>query len=429
MPRYRLAALFALIFTAASVATPAAQQLPVREMYPQLPRNPYCLRAACGYGRDGIVEPYTGGGLSGSSARAYAESGDQLFESSRATLLSWVSPREMAGMPQNANDIWGYVSPRGREYAIVGLLTGTAFVEVTDPGNPKVVGFIRGEASDWRDMAVYDRFAYSVNEAGGGVQIIDLRRIDHGTVRLVGNFTKAGLWTAHNIYVNPDSGYAYLLGSNVARGGLVALNLDNPRVPALEPVAWDTAYVHDVQVVTYKRGRNKGREIAFAFTGPLGLHIIDVTDKAAPVTMSHLRYTNATYGHSGALSPDGRFLYVNDELDERFSDAVSEMTTYVVRVGDLSNPVLMKKIGWGLAAIDHNSMIQNDRIYMSGYTGGLRIIDVRRPKAPRARGFFDTHPETDAGVFRGAWGVFAGFPSGNVIVSDIARGLFVIRPE
>ncbi len=429
MNRYRLAAVLALVFTAASVATPYAQQLPVREQFPQLPQNPYCLKAACGYGRDGIAETYTGGGLSGRSIRAYAESNDQIFQSSHARLRSWVSSGEMAGTPQNSNDIWGYVSPRGREYAIVGLLTGTAFVDVTDATEPNVVGVIPGEPSDWRDMAVYDRFAYSVNESGGGVQIIDLRRIDRGQVSLLGNFTDGGLRTAHNIYVNPDSGYAYLLGANVARGGLVALDLRNPRKPVAEPIAWDTAYVHDVQVVTYKRGRNRGREIAFAFTGPLGLHIIDVTDKAAPVTLSHLRYANATYGHSGALSPDGRFLYVNDELDERLNGKVKEMTTYVVRVGRLTNPVLVRQIGWGVEAIDHNSMIQGNKLYMSGYTGGLRIIDISRAKKPRALGFFDTHPETDMGLFRGAWGVFAGFPSGNVIVSDIGRGLFVVQPQ
>jgi len=429
MFRYRLAAVLALMFTAASVATPYAQQAPVREQFPQLPSNPYCLKAACGYGRDGIVAPYTGGGLSGRSARAYAESSEQLFESSQARMLSWISSVEMAGTPQNSNDIWGYVSPRGREYAIVGLLTGTAFVEVTDPVEPRVVAFVPGEPSDWRDMAVYDRFDYSVNESGGGVQIIDLRRIDRGQVSVVSNLTDAGLRTAHNIYVNPDSGYAYLLGSNISRGGLVAVDLRNPQVPVVEPISWNTAYVHDVHVVTYQRGRNKGREIAFAFTGPLGLHIIDVTDKAAPATLAHLRYANATYGHSGALSPDGRFLYVNDELDERFSNSVDEMTTYVVRVGNLSNPVLIRQIGWGISAIDHNSMVQNGRLYISAYTGGLRIIDISEPKQPRALGFFDTHPETDLGLFTGAWGVFAGFPSGNVIVSDIARGLFVVRPQ
>lgn len=390
MSRYSLAALLALSLIAASPATPYAQQFPTNDD---------------------------------------AESGDQLFQSSHARLLSAVSSTEMTGVSQKTSDIWGYVSPRGHEYAIVGLATGTAFVEVTEPEAPRVVGFIPGAPSAWRDMAVYDRFAYSVNESGGGVQIIDLRRIDRGEVRLFGNFTEAGLRTAHNIYVNPDSGYAYVVGSNIAGGGLLVLDLSNPKSPVLEPIAWDTADVHDVHVVTYKRGRNKGREIAFAFTGPLGLHIIDVTDKSAPVTLSHLRYANVTFGHSGALSPDGRFLYVNDELDERLAPEVDEMTTYVVRVGNLRAPVLTRQLGWGLPAVDHNSMVQNDRLYISGYTGGLRIIDISRSQRPRAFGFFDTHPETDLALFRGAWGVFAGFPSGNVIVSDIERGLFVVEPQ
>lgn len=390
MSRYRLAALSALFLTATTVATPYAQQLP------------------------------PGAGF---------ESGDPFFQSSHSRLLSWVSSAEMAGRPEHTNDIWGYVSPKGREYAIVGLATGTAFVEITDPEDPRVVGFIPGARSAWRDVAVYDRFAYSVNETGDGVQIIDLRRIDRGQVRLLGSFTEAGLQTAHNIYVNPVSGYAYVVGSNIAGGGIVALDLRNPRIPVVEPIAWDSASVHDVHVVTYQRGRNKGREIAFAFTGPLGLHIIDVTDKGKPVTLSHLRYANATFSHSGALSPDGRFLYVNDELDERLADGVDEMTTYVVRVRNLRAPVLTKQIGWGIAAIDHNSMVQNGKLYISAYTGGLRIIDISRAHNPRAFGFFDTHPETDLALFKGAWGVFAGFPSGNVIVSDTERGLFVVQPQ
>ena len=93
-------------------------------------------------------------------------------------MRAWLSPVDMVGEPVTANDIWGYTSPRGREYAIVGLATGTAFVEITDADNPVTVAFIRGAASLWRDMAVYDEFAYSVNEGGDGVQIIDLRRID-----------------------------------------------------------------------------------------------------------------------------------------------------------------------------------------------------------------------------------------------------------
>ncbi|HJO04732.1 MAG TPA: choice-of-anchor B family protein [Acidobacteriota bacterium] len=424
MHRGCLLVAMALLLSAASVATPYAEQLPAGQSPGNLVSNPYCLVGGCGYGRDGIPAPYAGGGLAGRSARAYSRSADPVFGAKRTNLLSWVSSADMIGTPTNANDIWGYTSPSGREYAIVGLKTGTAFVEITDPVNPQFVRLVRGAVSDWRDMAVYRSYAYSINETNDGIQVIDLTQIDDGIVSLSRTVKDAGLYRAHNIFVNEDSGYAYVLGSNIARGGLLAADLSDPANPVLEPINWEVAYVHDVIVTTYKRGRNKGREIAFAFTGRFGLHIIDVTD---PITLANLRYDNATYGHSGSLSANGRFLYVNDELDERANSDVDRMTTYIVRVGDLENPVLIDTIAWDARTIDHNSMIQDGRMYMSAYQGGLRVIDVEDPRRPKAYGYFDTHPEGETATFTGAWGIYAGFPSGNVIVSDIERGLFVIR--
>ena len=427
MHRGSLLVAAALLLIAASVSTPYAEQLPTGRSPGNLPSNPYCLTGGCGYGRDGIPEAYAGGGLVGRSARAYSRSSDPVFGSKRTSMLSWMSSTDMVGRPTNSNDIWGYTSPSGREYAIVGLKIGTAFVEITDPVNPHFVGLVDGATSDWRDMAVYRSYAYSINETGDGIQVIDLSRIDRGSVSLVQTVTDDGLLRGHNIAVNEDSGYAYVLGANIARGGLLAVDLSDPESPRLEPINWEVTYVHDVLVSTYKKGRNKGREIAFAFTGTFGLHIIDITDKATPTTLAHLRYDNATYGHSGALSANGRFLYVNDELDERNNPDVNRMTTYVVRVGNLKRPVLIKKVAWKTRAIDHNSMIQGNRMYVSAYQGGLRVIDIEKPRKLKAYGYFDTHPEGENATFTGAWGVFAGFPSGNVIVSDIERGLFVIR--
>ena len=387
-----------------------------------------CGIGGCGFGLDGFPEPFVGPGIAGAPGLVAARAALQ-FDSSGVRLLSWLTTRDLNGSPTAGSDIWGYVSPSGREYAIVGLQRGTAFVDITRPNRPDVLQVIKGGSSAWRDMAVYDEFAYSVNERGDGLQVIDLRDIDAGNVKLRQNLQQSGLETSHNVFVNEQSGYLYLLGSNLSRGGLVAVDLADPLNPVIEPINWNVTYVHDVQVVTLKKGKNAGREIAFAFTGPMGLHIIDVTDKANPKTISNLRYKNATYGHSGALAPSYKFLYINDELDERSNATVKQLTTYVVKVKNLAKPRLLRAVVQDTEAIDHNSMVAGTNLYMSAYTAGLRVMSIKNRKRPRVTGFFDTYPADDSATFTGAWGVFAGFPSGNVIVSDVERGLFVLRAK
>ena len=78
------------------------------------------------------------------------------YECSNVDLLSYVPLSEL-GCSGQGNDIWGWTDPETkREYAIAGCADGTSFVDVTDPINPKVLGFIRTHtfSSNWRDMKV-----------------------------------------------------------------------------------------------------------------------------------------------------------------------------------------------------------------------------------------------------------------------------------
>ena len=72
---------------------------------------------------------------------------------------------------EDGNDIWGYTSASGREYALMGTTSGTSFIEVTNPGNPQIVGYIDGPNSLWRDVKTYGPFAYIVSEGGSGIAI------------------------------------------------------------------------------------------------------------------------------------------------------------------------------------------------------------------------------------------------------------------
>ena len=42
-------------------------------------------------------------------------------------------------------------------------------------------------------------------------------------------------------------------------------------------------------------------------------------------------------------------------------------------------------------------------------------------------GYFDTYPNNNNTAFNGVWNVYPYFPSGNIIISDIDDGFFVIR--
>lgn len=363
------------------------------------------------------------------------------FPAQGMVLQSWMPLNLFPNAQISSADIWGYVSPSGREYAILGLRKGTAFVEVTDPVNPVLVAYIAGSDSLWHDNTVVGNYAYLVSDSSGvGVQIADLTQIDSGVVTLAATRTfGVGLSTTHTVVSNPDSGYVYLCGTNINNGGLTALRTTGAGATPTNPViagAWTVRYVHEAQIVSYTTGPYAGKEIAFCFTGgPAsgntaggGLDIVDVTDKANMVQIGSLRYPGLRFCHQGWVSEDKQYLYINDELDE--GSTVSVTTTRMVDISNLANPVLAGTNGTftnGRTAVDHNLYVKGNLIFEGNYRSGLRVFDATNPTAPVEVAWFDTFPESDTANFNGVWGNYPFLPSGNILVSDIERGLFVLR--
>ena len=67
--------------------------------------------------------------------------------------------------------------------------------------------------------------------------------------------------------------------------------------------------------------------------------------------------------------------------------------------------------------------------YLANYTAGIRVLDLSQigDKSLTEIGFFDTYPENDNTAFDGVRNVYPFFISNNIIISDIDRGLFIIR--
>ncbi|MCZ6734253.1 MAG: choice-of-anchor B family protein [Planctomycetota bacterium] len=345
------------------------------------------------------------------------------FTSDNVNLLSQIPLSGFPSNPTSANDCWGYTSPSGREYALMGVRDALVVVEITTPSSPVIVGQVTHSNCLWGDVKVYGDYCYVVNECGGGIDVIDLADVDNGNVTLVGQVTKGGLATSHDIAIDTDSGFLYLCGANINGGRLVAWDLSDPANPTLagQVPSSQGAYVHDAQIVTYTSGPYAGKQIAFCANGGIGLDIYDVTNKSNMFRLSRTTYPNLSYCHQCWLSDDRQYLYLDDE-----TDGVNE--TVIFDVTDLSNPLLVNTYSSGVSATDHNLYVRDGFIYEAEYHAGLRIFCADDPVNPVQVGWFDTYPENDGSGFDGAWGVYPFFPSGTVIVSDINRGLFILDP-
>jgi choice-of-anchor B domain-containing protein len=364
-------------------------------------------------------------------------------------LLGQLPLTSFAGPPSIGSAIISYTSPGGREYAIIGMSNGKHFVDVTDPTNPTVVGFVATPSSSaWQEMCVKNGYCYGVSEHNK-LAIIDIRDIDNGNINYVGEWsttitgvdgiTQYTYGRSHTAQASKINDVIFLNGSSgFDRRYFIALNVSNPEIPVIQSyirhydpalnIGGDVLYVHDCTIVTYDSGPYAGKEIAFLCCGPDGLWTADVTDPNNMVLLGHNQYLpTGTYCHSGSLSADKKYFYVNDEFDEA-QGAVTSNSTHIINVEDLSNPVFVRTDQHGLNIIDHNSTVENGHLLVSSYRGGLRVFKFETPTELTEIGHYDTYPAADAADYEGNWGVDGGFPSGNLILSDRQTGLYVVDP-
>ena len=90
-------------------------------------------------------------------------------------LVSWMPKASLGGA--NSNDNWGWTSPAGVEYALVGASHGLAIFEL---GRQSAVATVTyGGRSYWRDVKVYNGHAFVVSEATAhGLAVFDLSRLE-----------------------------------------------------------------------------------------------------------------------------------------------------------------------------------------------------------------------------------------------------------
>jgi len=361
------------------------------------------------------------------------------YPCSNVDLMAFLPLSQIGG--GSGNDIWGWTdSTSGDEYAIMGLSNGTAFVDISDPVNPVYLGHLPPHTgvpnSSWRDIKTYKDHAFIGSEApNSGMQVMDLMQllnVSNPPVTFVETAFYLGFSSSHDIVINEDSDYAYAVGlnnGNCARG-LHFVDIFNPTSPQAAGCFSSDGYTHDAQCVNYTGpdADYQGREICFAYNEDT-LTIVDVSDKTVPVQISRTGYPNSEYTHQGWLTEDQAYLLMGDEGDELKLGGPTR--TLMWDVANLDAPSYLGFHSGTAISIDHNQFIVGNFSYQANYRSGLRILDISDIANANLVevGFFDIYPSNDSANYSGAWGVYPFFASGNVIVSGIEQGLYILRPN
>jgi choice-of-anchor B domain-containing protein len=308
---------------------------------------------------------------------------------------------------------WGWTdTTTGREYALLGNFSGTSIVEITNPNALVERDFVPGVSSSWRELQVYQHYAYVVSEGGGGTQIIDLAYLPD-SVHLVKNFvfTQGGNSTTYSHTLHIKDGYMYLNGCAAwSPGGIVIFDLADPVNPVFKSV-YTRNYVHDCFV-------RHDTIFAAAIYG-IGADIISVTNKSNPQYLYTVTYPGSGT-HNTATTADGRYLFTTDEIGS---------TAKTLKVWDLSSPPSFPKVAEYVGsptAIVHNAFVKDSMVIMSYYTAGMRVINIADPTSPVEVGGYDSYPSDDNAAYTGAWSVYPFFPSGRIIIGDMASGMYVV---
>lgn len=318
------------------------------------------------------------------------------------------------------SDVEGIVV-NGREYAIIGSTIGAHIIDVTDPGEAVEVAVLEGAATGYsithRDYHVDEtnNYLYAVCDQGAStLQIYDLSYLPN-VVPNVYDSDELCI-TAHNVFADNENDLLYLCGTTNSTNSTAVRVLDistpwNP-IEFLDLSPW-ISNCHDIYVEN---------DTAWINASSQGLFIMHISEN--PTMLGTLdEYPYAGTNHSGWWLPE-EDIYV-------FADETHGSPLKVVETSDLLDLEVLATMHSGTvpsSSIAHNIMIEGDLVYVSYYHDGLRVFDISNPSYPVMVAWYDTYEQSSYFGYKGAWGVHSALPSGNILISDMIDGLFVITP-
>ncbi len=333
-----------------------------------------------------------------------------------------------------ATDLWVFEGLDGRDYAYIGTLTAATMyaIDVTDPADPMMTDSVSADGRRVNDVKINDERTLAVitsenaSNRRNGITLLDISDPAHPAV--LSHYTDGLTGGVHNVWFMGDLVYAV----NDGTLDVHVIDVSDPTAPT-EVGRWGLdrpgRYLHDVSVkdgLAYLSYWNDGVVILDVGAGIRG------GTPVRPVFVSSYKYryeiNGAQYGNTHHAVRYGDYLFLGDEIFGCPGCAGPRGYVHVVDVRDIQRPreVAFYRVP---AAGSHNLWVEDDRLYVAYYQGGLRVVDVSGDLRGdlRAQGREIASFETSGTGGTLSWG-----PQpfkGHIFVSDMNSGLWIVKLE
>lgn len=284
-------------------------------------------------------------------------------------LGNWHDPSLPVASPGNLNlqysGCWG-LAVNGREYAVLGGARHVLFFDVTDPGNPALVGKFEGEVNTvWREFKSYKNRVYGVSDGTSeGLMIFDLSNAEDTIVRTY--WSNELFEKAHTITLDTTSGRIYLNGGSATQGIIVLDVSENPDQPQfITHATFQGGLLHDSYV------RN---DTIYASSGFQGFLVYDMTDPLNPDLLAEIN--TGGYNHNSWLNTEGTYAYYTEEIPDGRPIRIIDLQLLAMNDLEIAGSFLdkfsvdsFKVTGQGdtiyTSAIPHNIYIRDNILFNS----------------------------------------------------------------
>lgn len=345
-------------------------------------------------------------------------------------LIGYWNPPNMPDYGGNFyNDVWGYATPTGEEYAIIGNSDSLIVVDVTIPNAPvKKFSMYGGNKVNWRDFKTYQGYAYGVCDGcNEGLHILNFNTLPASVT--LSQTTTTFFGSAHNIFIDEANARLYAVGV-AGTTDMIVLDISNPANPTLlmnvdfNSIITDGAnyYVHDVFV------RNN---IAYCSHGGTGYFVWDMNNLNNITLLGKITEPVYKYNHSSWLTDDSQYAIYAEEIPHGNPMVAVDLANLGTGTDLTKASIFQDNLEFAGAdnSTPHNPFVKGDTLFISYYEDGVKAYDISNPLNPTLLAYYDTYVDNVGSYngYNGCWGVYPYLPSGHILASDRKYGLYVLK--